>query len=114
MSTNATVSKRVGGKKRATAAKEELIKIFSDESHPNHFLKDTELAKIYDLSRHTIRIMRNNLNFKCRNDRILDKLKSINTKEYTIKELCALFNVKYQNLYKIITENRIITKHDVS
>ena len=44
---------------------------------------------------------------------IIKKLKKINLKKFTIKNLAKMLNLKYQNLYKIITENKMKTKPDL-
>jgi DNA-binding XRE family transcriptional regulator len=107
------VSKKFGGQDRANKAREALTNIFSDPKHPLYFEKDIDLAHTYDVSRLTIYNIRNQLGVPSRTDRILIKLKSINTKKYTQKQLADLLNIKYQNLYKIIKESDIPVKPDI-
>jgi hypothetical protein len=110
---NTSVSKKFGGQYRANKARRALSKIFMDPEHPLYFEKDTSLARRYRVSRLTIYNIRDQLGVPARNDRILNKLKSINTKKYTKKELAVILNIKYQNLYKIIRESNIAVKSDI-
>jgi Zn-dependent peptidase ImmA (M78 family) len=109
---NESVSKKFGGQDRANKARTALSEIFLNPEHPLYFEKDIDLAHRYDVSRLTIYNIRNQLGMPARTDRILNKLKSLNTKKYTQKELADLLNIKYQNLYKIIRESNIKVKPD--
>jgi hypothetical protein len=107
-----SVSKKFGGQDRADKARTAMSKIFSDPNHPQYLEKDIDLAKAYDVSRLTIYNIREQLRIPPRTDRILSKLKSIDTKQFTKKELADLLGLKYQNLYKIIREYKIKVKPD--
>jgi DNA-binding XRE family transcriptional regulator len=109
---NVPVSKKFGGQDRANNARTSLSVIFSDPEHPLYFEKDIDLAKRFDISRLTIYNIRSQMGVPPRTERILKKLKGINTKKYTQKELADLLNIKYQNLYKIIRESNIKVKPD--
>jgi hypothetical protein len=106
------VNKRIGGSKRANVARENLVAIFSDPSNSDYLLKDIEYARRFDVTRHTIASIRDQFKIPPRTERILTRLKSIDTESMTIKEIGALLNIKYQNLYKIIKENDIKVKPD--
>ena len=107
------ISKYTIGKQRAIKAREELQLILTDEDNPLFLSKDTDLAKRYGVSRLTVRNIRANvLDIPSRADRIVTKLKHMETKNFTINELSEILNVKYQNLYKIIIEAKIPVKND--
>lgn len=111
MSAKVTV-RRLGGPHRAQTAREEITKIFSDISHPLYCTKEIELARMFEVTRLTIYRILDELKILPRIDRILKKLKSIDTKEYTRKELSDLTGVKYMNLYKILRAHKIPVKSD--
>jgi hypothetical protein len=98
------ISKRVGGFDRAKIARAELSEIYKDTEHELYFAKDIELAKKYNVSRHTIYKIREEMNIPPRSKRVLEVLKSMDTKSYNLKELTNLLNIKYQNLYKMVTD----------
>lgn len=110
----AEVDKRVGGTKRAEKARnfigDEVIK---DITHPLHYAKDIEFARMFDVSRHTIYKIRRDLKIPDRLDRIKGRLNDLDTSKYTMKELCTMLNVKYAGLYKIISENKFAIKYDL-
>jgi Zn-dependent peptidase ImmA (M78 family) len=87
--------------------------ILTDENNPLYFYKDIEFARKYDVTRHTIYSIREELGILPRSDRLLKKLRQLDLKRYTIKELSKMLNIKYQNLYKIILENNLVVKQDV-
>jgi hypothetical protein len=106
------VSKKFGGQTRADKARTEMSKIFSDPNHELYLEKDIDLAHRFDVSRLTIYNIREQLRIPPRTDRILSKLKSVDTKQYTKRQLSTLLGLKYQNLYKIIREYKIKVKPD--
>lgn len=101
------VNKKIGGLERAKIAREELKLIFCNPKDPTFFYKDIDYAKKFDVTRHTIYKIRNDLKIASRSDRILAEIKKLKTKDITLKELSAKLNVKYQNLYKIVTDNKV-------
>jgi predicted transcriptional regulator len=107
-------SKRIGGLERAEKARQEMKLILTNERHPLYFAKDIEFARRYDVTRHTIYKIRDTLGILSRSERLLKKLKSTDTKQFTLKELSQMLRVKYQNLYKIILENEFQVKPDVA
>jgi len=110
---NETNSKKFGGQSRAERARKNMIKIFSDPTHKLYLEKDIDLARKYKVSRLTVYNIREQLCIPPRTDRILNRLKSIDTKKYTKKELAELLGLKYQNLYKIIKIYNINVKEDI-
>ena len=107
------ISKKFGGQGRAQKAREAMSKIFSDPNHELFLEKDIDLANRFNVSRLTIYNIREELKIPPRTDRILKKLKGIDTKQFTKKELADKLHMKYQNLYKIIQEYKIKVKPDV-
>lgn len=106
-------NKWVGGPERAQEAREGMERIMKDEKHPLHFAKDIEFAREFDVSRHTIYRIREELGMLPRLERVVTKLRSIDLSRYTIKDLTILLNVKYQGLYKIIEDHKFSVKPDV-
>ena len=106
------VNKKIGGTARAEVARKEMEKILSDDKDPMYFAKDIEFARKYDVSRHTIYFIRDQLEAPSRSERIINKLKKINLSKFTLKDLSSMLGLKYQNLYKIVTENKMKTKED--
>lgn len=106
------ISKKFGGQSRASKAREAMSQIFSDPEHPMYLEKDIDLAKKFDVSRLTIYNIREQLEIPPRTERILGRLKDIDTKSYTKKELADMLGMKYQNLYKILREYKIKVKPD--
>ena len=100
-------NKRLGGYERAELAREELKLVLLDDSHAQYFSKDLEYAKRYDVSRHTIYKIRDELKVGSRSERIVEKLKKIDTKDMTVNGLSQLLGIKYQNLYKIVIDFKI-------
>jgi hypothetical protein len=105
-------SKKFGGQDRADKARKELAKIFEDKNHSLYLEKDIDLAHKFNISRLTLYSIREELGIPPRTERILNKLKEIDTIQYTKRELSALLGLKYQNLYKIIVEYDIGVKSD--
>ncbi|MBD3260624.1 MAG: hypothetical protein GF334_02935 [Candidatus Altiarchaeales archaeon] len=105
-------SRRVGGVARAKIARKALTVIFRDETDPLYYAKDMDFARQFFVSRHTIQKIREELGVPSRSQRILDRLDKMDLSEFTIKELSSILSVKYQNLYKIITENGLQVKAD--
>ena len=114
MTDQEALSKYTQGKRNAEKARKELRLILTDENNPLFLAKDTELADRYGVTRLTIHNIRTKmLSVPPRSDRIIQKLKHMNTKMFTINELSVILNVKYQNLYKIIVEEEIPVKNDI-
>jgi hypothetical protein len=109
---NKNDSKKFGGQDRAEKARKEMSEIFSNPDHDLFLEKDIDLAYRFDVSRLTIYSIREELKIKPRTERILAKLKKIETKRYTKKELASMLGLKYQNLYKILKESNIKVKPD--
>ena len=107
------VNKKIGGLERAKIAREELRLIFNDPLNPLYFAKDIEYAKKFDVTRHTIYSIRDQLCIPSRSGRILNTIKKMKTKSLSIKDISEKLNIKYQNLYKIITDNKIIIKNSI-
>lgn len=97
-------SKRIGGFERAKVARAELKEVFERPEHELYFSKDIDLAKKYDVTRHTIYKIRHDLNVPSRSKRIINKVKEMNTNEISLKEMAITLGVKYQNLYKLIND----------
>ena len=108
------VSKRFGGVQRAEVARKHLKDVFSSDTHPLHFAKDIDLAKLFDVSRHTVYKIRDEMGVGPRSKRIITKLKSLDLKSHTIRELSKILNIKYQNLYKLMTEAGLKAKDDIA
>ena len=106
------INKKIGGLDRAKIAREDLRIIFSNPSDPLYFSKDIEYAKKFDVARHTVYKIRRDLKISPRSERILSALKKLKTNELTLKELSAKLNIKYQNLYKIVTDNKVNIKKE--
>jgi len=107
------VNKKIGGTERAEKARKAMTKVFTGEDDPLYFAKDIEFARKFDVSRLTIYHIRDQLKVPSRSERIIKKLKKINLPNFTIKQLAEMLNLKYQNLYKIVTENHMRTKPDI-
>jgi predicted transcriptional regulator len=106
------INKKIGGLGRAKIAREELRIIFSNPSDPLYFSKDIDYAKKFDVTRHTIYKIRKDLKIPSRSERILQVLKKLKPVNLTLKKLSAKLNVKYQNLYKIVTDNKVTIKKE--
>jgi len=111
--TQSVIDKRVGGMKRAQKAREFMNTVMADEAHPMRYAKDIDFARKFDVSRHTIYSIRDEIKMLSRSDRLAAKLKATNTKDKTLGELCLLLNVKYAGLYKIMTENELPFRSDL-
>lgn len=98
------VNKRIGGPDRARIARQELEKILNDPTHPLHMSKDIEFAKQFDVARHTIYKIREEMKAPPRSKRVLSVLKSMDTGRYTLRELASRLGLKYQNLYKVVSD----------
>lgn len=97
---------------RAQTAREEISKIFADEKNELYFAKDIELSKKFNISRHTMYKIRDELNVPSRSKRILNALKKFDLNNISVNEMSRILNLKYQNLYKIVTENNISFKQE--
>ena len=106
------INKKIGGLERAKIAREELILIFNDPTNPLYFSKDIEYAKKFDVTRHTIYSIRDKLGIPPRSERIIAVLKKMKTKDMCIYDISEKLNIKYQNIYKIITDNKISVKKE--
>lgn len=106
------VNKKIGGLERAKIAKEELRLIFNDPTNTLYFYKDLEYAKKFDVTRHTIYSIRDKLCIPPRSERILNILKKMKTKDMSINDISEKLHIKYQNLYKIITDNKISVRKE--
>lgn len=71
-----------------------------------------DFARQFFVSRHTVQKIREDLSVPSRSERIIQRLKRMDLKELTIKELSDILHVKYQNLYKILVENEMQVKAD--
>jgi len=107
------VDKRVGGVKRAKKAREYMRAVMADEGHQMRYAKDIDFARKFDVSRHTIYAIRDELKMPPRSQRVADRLKRMKTADRTLGEICQLLNVKYAGLYKVMTENGIPFKSDL-
>jgi len=100
-------NRRRQGRKNAEVARKEMEEIFKSPKNPLYFSKDIDFAKKYGVTRLTIYKIRDDLKVPSRAERLIVALKNIDTKEYTVQELGLGFNVKYQNLYNIMKNNKI-------
>lgn len=106
-------SKRVGSTKRAETARRDLKVIFSDEENSLYLAKDIVFARKYDVTRLTISKIRTEMGVPRRSERLVERLKKINTKDFTVREIAHRLGVKQQNLYRLITMHDIPVKPDV-
>lgn len=106
------INKKIGGLERAKIALEELRLIFRDLSNPLYFSKDIDYAKKFDVTRHTIYSIRNKLGIPSRSKRILSVLKKMKTRDMCVKDISEKLHIKYQNLYKIITDNKVSVRKE--
>ena len=88
--------------------------ILTDENNPLYFAKDIEFARRYDVSRLTIYSIRDQIGAPSRYQRLLKKLKNLDLSLYTINDLVKMLGIKYQNLYKVVLENELKVKPDIS
>lgn len=100
-------SKKVGGFDRAALAREELKLIFVDENNPFYFDKDIQYAHKFDVSRHTIYKIRDEMKIPPRSERILNKLRTMDTANMSLNRISETLKIKYQNLYKIVMDAQI-------
>lgn len=100
-------NKKIGGTKRAATAREELLNIFNDPGHPEHLKKDIYFARKYNVIRHTIYKIREDNKIPPRSERAVHALKGMDTENLTLTEISKYLNIKYQNLYKLVTDNNI-------
>lgn len=110
--TQDSVDKRVGGVKRAKKAREYMQDVMADENHQMRYAKDIDFARKFDVSRHTVYAIRDEISMPPRSVRLAERLKTMNTHDKTLSELCRMLNVKYAGLYKIMTENDLPFKSD--
>lgn len=101
------VNKRIGGPERGKTARKELEKIYADPKHPMHLAKDIEFVNKFDVTRHTIYKIREELDVPPRSKRVLTVLENMDTAAFTLNELVEKLNLKYQNLYKIMNDNKL-------
>lgn len=107
MKKDSKTNKRIGGPERARLARQELEEIFGDPTHPLHVAKDIEFAKKYDVARHTIYKIRDEMKVPPRSKRVLNVLSNMDTSKYTLRELSSRLGLKYQNLYKVVTDENL-------
>jgi len=93
-----------GGQERAKLARASMQILFKNPDDPLYFAKDIEFAKKYDVIRHTIYKIREELKIPSRSERILKRLIDLEYQRFSINELSKKTGIKYQNLYKIIKE----------
>lgn len=105
-------NKKIGGLKRAQKAREDIVVMLQDDSSSLYYYKDIELARKYNVSRHTIYKIRHDYDIPSRSVRIAEALKKIDANRYTIKELSKKLGIKYQNLYRIVKDLKIRVKPD--
>jgi hypothetical protein len=96
--------RKKGGQERAKLARAFMQVLFKDSNDPMYFAKDIEFAKKFEVTRHTIYKIREDLMIPSRSERIIKRLKDIDYKKYSINNLSKLLNIKYQNLYKLLKE----------
>lgn len=106
------INKKIGGLGRAKIAREELRIIFRDFENPLYFSKDIDYAKKFDVTRHTIYKIREDLKIPSRSERILNVLRKIKTSTLSLKQISERYNIKYQNLYKVVTDNKVPFKKE--
>jgi predicted transcriptional regulator len=94
--------RKKGGQERAKLARAFMQVLFKDSNDPMYFAKDIEVT------RHTIYKIREDLKIPSRSERIVKRLKDLDYQKYSINDLSKLLNIKYQNLYKIIKEIKVI------
>jgi hypothetical protein len=106
------ISKKFGGSERGQIAREELKLIFNDPTNPLYFLKDIDYAGKFNVTRLTVYNIRKNLKVPSRSVRILQVLGKMKTSRLTLKEMSEKLGIKYQNLYKLVTDNNIPFKKE--
>ena len=106
------LNKKYGAFARTQEARTKIKEIFSNTRNRYYFLKDAELSKVLDISRHTVKKIRGEQNIPTRALRILEILANIDTEKFTITELSLMLNLRYQNLYKVIKMNHLPFKPD--
>ena len=106
------INKKFGGSERGQVAREELKLIFNDPTNTSYFLKDIDYAVKFNVTRLTIYNIRKDFKIPPRSVRILHILEKMKTSRLTLKEMSEKLGIKYQNLYKLITDNKIPFKKE--
>jgi predicted transcriptional regulator len=101
---NKIAERRKGGQERAKLARASIQVLFKNPDDPLYFAKDIEFAKKFEVTRHTIYKIREELKIPPRSERIFKRLQDMGYKSYSINDLSKILGIKYQNLYKIIKE----------
>jgi hypothetical protein len=91
-------------KTRGELARRYIQRIFNNPEDPMYTASDVTLAKQFNITRLTVINIRTEMGLKGRNARVVELLANIDTSKFTIKEISARINVKYQNVYKIIKQ----------
>ncbi|NLD91341.1 MAG: hypothetical protein GX639_01600 [Fibrobacter sp.] len=99
-------------KNRGVLARHYLQTVFKNPKHPMYTASDTDFARDLNVTRLTVINIRKKLHMENRHNRIIDLLKQIDTTEYTLRELAALLDLKYQNLYKLVRMLKLQTRPD--
>ncbi len=106
---------KAGGHERARGARSDIRAIYNDPDHPLYLAKDIILANKFNISRHTIYKIRDEIKVPPRSKRILMRLQLMDTRPLSIGQIARklssdVVDIKYQNLYKIINDNNIPIK----
>ncbi len=99
-------------KNRGKLARQYLQDVFTNPGHPMYAASDVQFAKKLNVTRLTVINIRKDLNIKSRYHRIVDLLKSIDTRRYTITKLSEKIGLKYQNTYQLIKKHSLQTQQD--
>lgn len=94
-------------KDRTWQLQQHLEEIFTDPNHPEFFFKDSDFARKYKVSRHTIKKIRYLANIPNRKQRITIFLKKIKEGSYTTPDLAASFSIKYKCMFSLVKELKI-------
>jgi len=106
------MKKKVDWQDRSENARNKLIEIFSDINNDLYLENDVNLAHKFDVSSLTISNIRKELQIPPVTNRVLIKIKGINTKKLTKKELTALLGPKCPDISRIIQRYSINVKQD--
>ena len=99
-------------KKRGQNARQYIHKELNNPKSRMYTATDVQFAKECNVTRLTVINIRRELNLKSRYLRVIDLLRSIDTKRYTITELGRKLGLKYQNTYQLIKKLRLKTRPD--
>ena len=101
------MNKKIGGTARAKVARTELSEILNNPSHPDYTKKDIYFAKRYDVSRHTIYKIRDDLKCVSRPNRLINFIKKNSSDTMTIQDIATKTGIRYQLVYKAVKDNKI-------